>query len=103
MIVSVPFSAAAAPPEMPASSIATPRAASSAASSRVEPGLEVPRSTRIWPSRQAERTPPSPRTTASTTVLSGSDSSTTSTAATSAASEPAASIPRSAARAASES
>ena len=44
MIVSVPFSAAAAPPEIPASRYSTPRSASAAWIRCVEDGAEVDRS-----------------------------------------------------------
>src|SRR5579862_3236429 len=95
MIVSVPFSAAAAPPEIPASSRVTPRCASTPARRTVELGLEVLRSTTICPARAAGAIPPS--TTGSTTLESGSERSSTSLASTSAASD-AASIPAAAAR-----
>src|SRR6266702_6206105 len=74
MMVSVPFSAAAAPPEMPASRYSIPRPASSPCSLMVELGVAVLRSTTTWAARPAASRPPSPLTTDSTAALSGRDS-----------------------------
>ena len=75
--VSVPFSAAAAPPEIPASTKSTP-------TPRAERGARPSRSARSCSGRRrpgrARNAGSSARTTGSTTVLSGSDSRTTSTA-----------------------
>src|SRR5471030_571588 len=76
--VIVPFSAAAAPPEMPASMYCTPRCLNSALSRIVELAAAVLRSITVCPARHEARMPPAPSTTASTTLLSGNDSSTTS-------------------------
>ncbi len=76
MIVSVPASAAAAPPEIPASTNATSRSASAAWIRTVEAGAAVLRSTITWPGRALASSPPSPSTTSSTTVLSGSERNT---------------------------
>src|SRR5205823_5392903 len=76
-----------APPEIPASTYATPRCASAAWMRSVDSGAAVERSTTTWPSRQCSSTPPSPSTTGSMIELSGSESSTTSACATSSASD----------------
>ena len=60
MIESVPFSAAAAPPEIPASTKSTDFSASAAWILVVEDGADVLRSTTIWPGRVASRSPPGP-------------------------------------------
>ena len=57
MIVSVPFSAAAAPPEIPASRYPTPRSASRSCSRRVEDGADVDRSMSTWPGRANASSP----------------------------------------------
>ena len=76
MIVSVPASAAAAPPEMPASTNADARAPRARRGSDRRAGAAVLRSTMTWPGRALSSSPPSPSTTSSTTVLSGSERNT---------------------------
>ncbi len=93
MMVSVPFSAALAPPEMPASTYSAPRSARAAWIRTVEAGDAVVRSTTTCEGRQCASTPPSPSTTASTTGLSGRDSRTTSAASASAPIDPAGAAP----------
>ena len=87
MMVKVPVSAAAAPPEMPASRYSAPRSARAACNLMVEPGAAVLRSTMTWPGRQLASTPAGPSTTGSMTELSGSDMSTQSLPVTTAATE----------------
>ncbi|MDT4826910.1 hypothetical protein FQZ97_602340 [compost metagenome] len=97
--VSAPFSAAAAPPDMPASTYRTPCLAKRALRRTVELAAAVLRSITIWPSRQCSRMPPAPSTTDSTTLLSGSDSMTTSAYSMTSRIVAAASAPAAAARA----
>ncbi len=86
MIVSVPCSAAAAPPEMPASTNSTPRSARAAWIFTVELGAAVLRSIDdLALARALSSSPPSPNTTASTASESGSERNTTSTSAASSA------------------
>ena len=97
MMVRVPFSAAAVPPEMPASRYCAPRSAKAACSLIVELGAAVLRSTMTWPGRQLSSTPAGPSTTCSMTELSGSDISTQVLPATASATESAGIAPAAAA------
>ena len=74
--VNVPFSAAAAPPEMPASTKKAAFSLNRCARRWVDAADAVLISARIWPGRTWSSTPPSPSTTRSMTLLSGSDRST---------------------------
>src|SRR5579884_702704 len=91
--VRVPFSAAAAPPEIPASRNSTPRPANSSCRARVEAGWAVLRSTTTCPGRTWASRPSPPLATASMAGLSGSESRTISTRSTSSATPAAAGIP----------
>src|SRR5690554_50281 len=84
MSVRLPFSAAAAPPEMPASRYSTPDSARRAWICCVELGAAVLRSTTTMPARSEAMKAGSPSTTFSTTLLSGNDRNTMSLDATTA-------------------